>query len=169
VEAPPVAPAAPSAETLAEAPPIAPAAEQPAESAASPTANLIRELEEAAKLVETAKSETAKSEPAKSETDKSEPDKSETAAEPARGLIERDAAVSDEPAKKSAPRRRGLALFALIMSLIAIALAGLIGAWRFAPHLLPKELSATTLLDLPEPEPPPLPPPRKPAPPDFDE
>jgi hypothetical protein len=150
VEAPPVAPAAPSSETVAEAPSISPEAEPAAEPGAiSPTANLIRELEEAEKLVEAAQPTPAVT--------------------PPRRLIERDAVVSDEPAKKAPRRRRGLGLLAVTMSLIAIVLASLIGAWRFAPQWLPPELSATSLLLLPKPEPPPLPPPRKPRPPDFDE
>jgi hypothetical protein len=164
VEAPPVAPAAPSTETVAEAPSIAPAADAgsaAAEPAAaepapappiSPTANLIRELEEASKLVEAA-----------------QPPPAVTPQRP----IEREAVVSDKPIDKPIERtprpQRRWRLLAVAMSVIALALASLIGTWRFAPEWLPPQLSATSLLHLPEPESPPLPPPRKPPPPDFDE
>ncbi len=43
---------------------------------------------------------------------------------------------------------RGWAAAALTMALIAVALAGLISAWRFFPERLPPQLRATTVLNL---------------------
>jgi hypothetical protein len=57
----------------------------------------------------------------------------------------------------------------VLAALVALVLAGLIGAWRYFPDRLPAQLRATTVLKLPEPPPPPLPPPRKRPPPPFDE
>jgi hypothetical protein len=127
-----------------EAPSISPAVERASDS----TANLIRELEEATRLI-TPQPESVT---------------------PRQRLIERDAVVSDEAAEPTPRPVRRWRLFAVMMSLIALALAGLIGAWRFAPEMLPELLRASSLLHLAEPQaPPPLPKPRRPPPPDFDE
>jgi hypothetical protein len=57
----------------------------------------------------------------------------------------------------------------LVMGLVAVALAGLITAWRFVPERLPAQLRANTVLNLiPIPQPPPQPRAR-PKPPPFDE
>jgi hypothetical protein len=58
---------------------------------------------------------------------------------------------------------------ALVMGLVAVALAGLISAWRFIPERLPSQLRATTLLNLaPSPQEQPKAKARPPLPP-FDE
>ncbi len=79
----------------------------------------------------------------------------------------RGAAVAEAP--KRAGASRGWKISTVLTTLIALALAALIGAWRFYPERLPPQLRATTVLQLPEPPPPPLPPPRRPPPPPFDE
>jgi hypothetical protein len=117
---------------------------------ADATANLIRELEEAAKLV-----------PAAPDT---------TAAATALSPVQRGEVV-EGAVEVPRPLRRWR-LLAITMSLIAVMLAGLIGAWRFIPDRLPVQLQAATVLHLPVPEPPtppPLPPPRREPPPSFDE
>ncbi len=53
--------------------------------------------------------------------------------------------VVEKPVHKSA---RGWVAVALTMALIAVALAGLISAWRFFPERLPPQLRATTVLNL---------------------
>ncbi|HZO47204.1 MAG TPA: hypothetical protein VFB68_15020 [Xanthobacteraceae bacterium] len=53
--------------------------------------------------------------------------------------------VVEKPVRKSA---RGWAAATLTMALIAVALAGLISAWRFFPERLPPQLRATTVLNL---------------------
>lgn len=143
------APEAAGSEPATQAPSISPEAETPA---ADATAMLMRELEEAAQLVA--------------------PQPTPAPVTPPRRLIDREAAVSDDADVEEVPRPlRRWRLFAVAVSLVAIALASLIGAWRFAPDLLPAQLSANSLLHLssvPR-ELPPLPPPRKPPPPQFDE
>jgi hypothetical protein len=52
----------------------------------------------------------------------------------------------------------------LVLGLVAIVLAGLIGAWRFFPERLPAKLRAYTVLNIPAPEPP-APPAHLPSPP----
>jgi hypothetical protein len=64
---------------------------------------------------------------------------------------------------------RGWKISTVLTTLIALALAALIGAWRYFPERLPPQLRATTVLHIPEPPPPPLPPPRREPPPPFDE
>ena len=147
-----VTPEAAGSEPVTEAPSISPAAET-----RDATAMLMRELEEAARLVAPQPGPTPTAIPTT----------------PPRRLIDREAAASrdDDAVMPPRPLRRWR-LFAVMMSLVAIALAGLIGAWRFAPELLPPQLSANSLLHLssePQELPPPLPPPRKPRPPEFDE
>jgi hypothetical protein len=135
-------------EPVTQAPSISPAVETPA---VDPTTKLLQELEEASRLIAPATTETTA-----------------PPAEPPRQPVDDKAAVSDEAKVTPRPLRRWR-LLAVMMSLVALTLAGLIGAWRFAPDMLPEQLRATSLLQLSEPEPPPLPPPRKPLPPDFDE
>jgi hypothetical protein len=53
--------------------------------------------------------------------------------------------VVEKPVHKSA---RGWVAATLTMALVAVALAGLISAWRFFPERLPAQLRATTLLNL---------------------
>jgi hypothetical protein len=53
--------------------------------------------------------------------------------------------VVEKPVHKSA---RGWVAATLTMALVAVALAGLISAWRFFPERLPPQLRATTLLNL---------------------
>ena len=53
--------------------------------------------------------------------------------------------VVEKAVHKSA---RGWVAAALTMALIAVALAGLISAWRFFPERLPPQLRATTVLNL---------------------
>jgi hypothetical protein len=53
--------------------------------------------------------------------------------------------VVEKPVRKPA---RGWAAATLTMALIAVALAGLISAWRFFPERLPPQLRATTVLNL---------------------
>jgi anti-sigma-K factor RskA len=145
-------PEATASEPVTQAPSISPAIETPA---GDSTATLMRELEEAAQLV----------------APQSAPSPTAIPTTPPRRLIERDAAVSHDDVQETPRPLRRWRLFAVMMSLVAIALAGLIGAWRFAPELLPPQLSANSLLHMSsEPsELPPLPPPRKPPPPPFDE
>jgi hypothetical protein len=113
---------------------------------ADAAANLMRELEEAARLVPTAEPAADTSSPLRD---------AETGA------------ALQEPA----PRFRRWRLLAIMMSVVSVVLAGLIGAWRFIPDQLPPSLQATYVLHLPvlEPPPPPLPPPRREPPPSFDE
>ena len=65
---------------------------------------------------------------------------------------------------------RSWRLLATLMTLVAIALAGLIAAWRYIPERLPPQLRAVQVLNIRIPEPPPAPV-RPPAPPgsQFDE
>jgi anti-sigma-K factor RskA len=145
-EAPPV--------TAEAAPPTAPEAEPATGVTLAPdaAANLVRELEDAARLVSEAPVEP-------------------TAAPPP-PLIRHDEPVAAEAERKETPRPlRRWRLLALVMSLIAVALAALIGAWRYFPEQLPPQLQASTVLDMPvvEPAPPPLPKARPTPPPTFDE
>ncbi len=77
---------------------------------------------------------------------------------------------SAPPARRTG---RGWMAASLLMTVIALLLTGLIGAWRFFPERLPENLRAGTVLKLPlpvppaQPEPPPVPRPKPPAP--FDE
>ena len=153
-----VTPETAESEPVTQAPSISPAGEGPSGGDAIATANLIRELEEASKLV--APQPQPQPQPA-------------PPIAPPRRLIDREksASVAADVTTKPRPVRRWR-LFAVTMSLVAIGLASLIGAWRFAPELLPPQLSASTLLHLAEPKQQtaqPLPPLRKPRPPDFDE
>jgi hypothetical protein len=65
----------------------------------------------------------------------------------------------------SASAGRGWRLYASLMTLVAIALAGLIAAWRYIPDRLPPQLRAVQVLNIHIPEPPPVPT-RPPAPPE---
>jgi anti-sigma-K factor RskA len=115
------------------------------------TANLIRELEEAARLVSSTQATAVVERPPP--------------------LIPREEAVEEE-AKQEVPRPlRRWRLLAVTMSLVAVALASLIGAWRFIPDQLPPQLQASTVLHLPVPVTlsPPLPRARPNPPPSFDE
>jgi hypothetical protein len=132
--------APPTAPDGAEATVVAPLAPDAA-------ANLMRELEEAARMVPATPAETA------------------IVAPPP--LIRRD-----EPVARAGPvprPQRRWRLLALTMSLIAVALAGLIGAWRFFPEQLPPQLQAPAVLHIPVEPPPPLPKARPQPPPSFDE
>jgi hypothetical protein len=73
------------------------------------------------------------------------------------------------PVPHTPPARSGR-LFATLMTVVAIALAGLIAAWRYIPDLLPSQLRAEQVLNIHLPGPPPAPA-RPPAPPEsqFDE
>ncbi|MCC6888452.1 MAG: hypothetical protein IT536_07970 [Hyphomicrobiales bacterium] len=64
---------------------------------------------------------------------------------------------------------RGWMAAAMAMALVAVVLAGLIGAWRYFPERLPDPLRLHTVLNLPLPPPPPPPPPPRPQLPPFDE
>lgn len=65
---------------------------------------------------------------------------------------------------------RGWMAASLLLGLVAILLAGLIGAWRFFPERLPAKLRAYTVLNIPAPPPPAPPaPPARPAPAPFQE
>ncbi|MGH6769890.1 MAG: hypothetical protein ACRECO_12820 [Xanthobacteraceae bacterium] len=149
----PVSPDTPPV-TAEAAPSVVPEGEVAAGVALAPdaAANLMRELEEAARLVSEAPAETA--------------------IVPPPPLIRRDEPVAAGAERKEVPRPlHRWRLLALAMSLIAVALAGLIGAWRFFPEQLPPQLQASSVLHIPvvEPTPPPLPKARPTPPPSFDE
>ena len=57
----------------------------------------------------------------------------------------RHAAVVEVPVRKTG---RGWIAATLAMALVAVALAGLISAWRFFPERLPAQLRANTVLNL---------------------
>jgi hypothetical protein len=78
-------------------------------------------------------------------------------------MITRSVPVAVETVRRTG---RGWIAATLLMGLVAISLAGLIGAWRYFPERLPEPLRINSLLNLPEP-PPPVPEP--PPPPPFDE
>jgi hypothetical protein len=167
---------APEALTPAESDAVPPEAIEAGASAATAqsiapdaAANLMRELEEAALMVSpTPSAKTA--EPGASIEDQPDAAKTDAATEiPSPPLVAEEVAA-DEPGKASPPLRRWR-VFAVAMSLVAVALAGLIGAWRFIPDQLPERLQATNVLHLPvpAPPPPPLPPPRRDPPPSFEE
>jgi len=80
-------------------------------------------------------------------------------------MITRSAPVAVETVRRTG---RGWIAATLLMGLVAIGLAGLIGAWRYFPERLPEPLRINSLLNLPEPPPPALEPPPPPPPP-FDE
>ena len=61
-------------------------------------------------------------------------------------------AVVKVPVRKGG---RGWIAATLAMALVAVALAGLISAWRFFPERLPAQLRANTMLNLTLPQPPP--------------
>jgi len=99
-------------------------------------------------------------------------EQSQTAAEIERGfvppppMIRRSSPEPSQPVRKSG---RGWMAASLVLGLVAIVLAGLIGAWRFFPERLPAKLRAYSVLNIPAPEPsePPAqspPPPPPPAP-----
>jgi hypothetical protein len=67
-----------------------------------------------------------------------------------------------QPVRKSG---RGWMAASLISGLVAIVLAGLIGAWRFFPERLPSKLRAYTVLNIQVPPPPAPPVPPTPPPP----
>jgi len=51
---------------------------------------------------------------------------------------------------RPARRGRGWPVFAVLMTLVAVALVGLLAAWRFIPDRLPAALQAKTILKIPE-------------------
>jgi hypothetical protein len=87
------------------------------------------------------------------------------AAEPGPGGPPEAQHLEDYPGQ---PRRWGV--LATLMTLVALALAGLIAAWRYVPDRLPTQLRAEQVLNIHPPAPPP-PPARPVAPPEsqFDE
>jgi hypothetical protein len=78
-------------------------------------------------------------------------------------MITRSMPVAVETVRRTG---RGWIAATLLMGLVAIGLAGLIGAWRYFPERLPEPLRINSLLNLPEPPPPA---PERPPPPPFDE
>ena len=78
-------------------------------------------------------------------------------------MITRNVPVAVETVRRAG---RGWIAATLLMGLVAIGLAGLIGAWRYFPERLPEPLRINSLLNLPEP-PPPVP--ERPPPAPFDE
>jgi hypothetical protein len=78
-------------------------------------------------------------------------------------MITRSAPVAVETVRRTG---RGWIAATVLMGLVAVGLAGLIGAWRYFPERLPEPLRIDSLLNLPEP-PPPVP--ERPPPPAFDE
>jgi hypothetical protein len=110
----------------------------------------------------------------------------ETSAQPALEPVEQGfvppppmAARSPPPLVMAAPaapaevmvRRvgRGWVVATWLMGLVALTLAGLIGAWRYFPERLPEQLRAYSVLNLHPPEPVEERPPAPPPPPAFDE
>jgi hypothetical protein len=67
-----------------------------------------------------------------------------------------------EPVDRSG---RGWMAASVILGLLAVVLAGLIGAWRFFPERLPTTLRAYSVLNMPQPPPPAAPEPPAPPPP----
>jgi len=100
----------------------------------------------------------------------------DTQIEPAEARVEHDFVPPPPMVRRSPPvplaqpadKSRGAWMAtSLMLALVAIVLAGLIGAWRFFPERLPAKLRAYTVLNLPAPPPPAapaLPRPRPPAP-----
>jgi hypothetical protein len=65
--------------------------------------------------------------------------------EPSRSVVRRDEDVPVHPRPA-----RGLRAFAVLMTVVAFALAGLIAAWRFIPDRLPHPLRPTVVLHMPD-------------------
>jgi hypothetical protein len=79
-------------------------------------------------------------------------------------MAARSVTVLEVPVRKVG---RGWIAATLAMGLVAIVLAGLIGAWRYFPERLPEQLGVHSVLNLPVPAPPLEPQPEPPPP--FDE
>jgi hypothetical protein len=79
-------------------------------------------------------------------------------------MAARSVTVLEVPVRKVG---RGWIAATCAMGLVAIVLAGLIGAWRYFPERLPAQLGVNSVLNLPDPAP--APEPRPAPPPPFDE
>lgn len=110
-------------------------------------------------------SEPAPSEPPASEAveEPREPEQVSHGFVPPPPMVTRSVPAAVETVRRTG---RGWIAATLLMGLVAIGLAGLIGAWRYFPERLPEPLRIHSLLNLPEP-PPPVP--ERPPPPPFDE